>query len=658
MKKKISIKAVPRVEVIRKEAGGLSQELPRKSSPKTLFLVMLAAIFFVSFAVYFYTLYNGFVWDDMTQVLENKWIRDVSYLPNMFSENVWSFQSEHSNYYRPLMHVIYMFTYFVSGLKPWGFHLVNVLLHAGNSLLVFLAMSKLLGRSASSLPPPFVEKGMEGSLPVPFAAALLFAVHPIHTEAVSWVAGLPDLSFTFFYLLSFSLYISSAAEKQIHKWRYVLSILSFSFAVLCKEPALTLPAVLLIYDYAFKKDNVFSFHFRRYAPYFAVGAVYLILRFHVLSGFAPEKRHQYLSTYQYIINVLPLFSQYLEKLVFPFNLNAFYVFHPVSSLFDAKCIVALVIMAGFVFFVFMSWKKNRLVFFSLLLIIVPLLPALYIPALGENTFAERYLYLPSFGFVLFISILISRLTVVSKKAVTAYFFFAVIAVLYSTGTLTRNSAWKDNYSLFSDTVKKSPDSALIRSDLGKCLREQGRLDEAIQQYQIAIELDPELAEAHDNLGVAYYSKGWVERAIEQHLLALKLYPGYVNAYYNLGSIYANSGHMGEAIQYFTKALKSRPNNTLYRAMLAKAHYVLATNKSKLRQIDDALEHFKAAVELQPADAAYRNMLGVTYGQKGLYDMAIEQFETAIRLAPGEIMYRQNLNMAFGLRNAAIGSPQP
>jgi hypothetical protein len=173
----------------------------RKRIPALLIFI----IFLVCLAVYCNALFNDFVYDDNDQVLENHWIRDVKYIPDIFTKSVSGFWGETtlSNYYRPLMHLIFMFNYYVFGLRPWGFHLVNILFHAGVSVLVFVIIWRLLRASSSSSKRD--EKGFIRALQSPaFAGAMLFATHPIHTEAVAWVAGIPDLSYTFFFLFLFT----------------------------------------------------------------------------------------------------------------------------------------------------------------------------------------------------------------------------------------------------------------------------------------------------------------------------------------------------------------------------------------------------------------------------------------------------------------------
>jgi Flp pilus assembly protein TadD len=599
------------------------QETPAGTPLVFPIVIILAALF----AVYFNTLFNDFVYDDMTQVLENPWIKDVGFLPDIFSSGVWNFTGDiGSNYYRPLMHVIYMFSYYVFGLKPWGFHLVNVLFHAGVSVMVFLITARLMGEESDQYAvssKPSEEASMQrpsaySILPIflvspPFVAALLFAVHPIHTEAVAWVAGLPDLSFTFLYLLSFYLYMSSTAEKQVRMWHYLLSLLSFSLATLCKEPALTLPAVLVVYDYVTRRDKGrFSAHFRHYIPYVIITVGYLVLRFQALGGIATaQKRHAYLSAYQYAINVFPLFMQYIEKLLLPLNLNAFYVLHPILSLFEIRGIFSLAVTAAFILLAFVALKKDGRALLGLSIFAIPLLPVLYIPGLGENTFADRYLYLPSFGFVLLISSVIFRIRTVPKGTVIASFLLAVITALYFTGTVARNNTWKDNYILFSDTVKKSPDASIPHNMLGTALAKAGRVDEALKEYRTAVELDPYHASAHSNLGFAY----------------------------------VESRQLDKAITYLEAAVRIEPGNPLYRNNLAYAQSILGSAPMNAEQLDNAVEHYKALVISQPHNAMYHNMLGITYGQKGMHSEAVEQFKEAVRLAPEEPSYRRNLERA-------------
>jgi len=550
-------------------------------------------IILVSFAVYSNTLYNGFVFDDIPNVLENRWIKDIQYIQDIFSTHLAGFNKGYpTSYYRPVIHLIYMFNYHIFGLAPWGFHLINILLHAAVSVVVFLIASRIF--NANQKAPLF--------LSIPFLVALLFATHPIHTEAVSWVAGVMDISFTFFYLISFYLYIITDDERSF-KGAIPLSVSMFFLSALCKEPALTLPLLLVVYDCFFrKKETSVIVYIKRYVPYIFVSAVYLLMRIASIKGIAPSKNFQELSIYQYVINVFPFFIDYLEKLVLPLGLSAVHPFLPVSSILEPKCLLSflLTIVIGILAY---RIRKRKTVLFGLSLILIPLLPAFYIPGIaGEGAFAERYLYLPSVGFVLLLGYLYGcGLKKVGTQATLLAIVPIALIMIYSIGTVERNKVWRDSYSLWSDTAKKSPQSAVAHEYFGYALYSQGRLDEAIEQYKIALSLNPQRVDSHINLGVAYAMKGRTDQAIEQYKAGLTLRPGSAEGHVNLGLALIDKGHIEEAIRECVSAQNVNP-------YLAGAHNCLGIAYAAKRLIDRSIYHFREAVRLDPLDINYRSNL--------------------------------------------------
>lgn len=498
---------------------------------KKIFLLLITVILLSSFAVYFNSLFNGFVFDDDSEILGNVWIRDMRHIPEIFSTNFWGFDEGYiSNYYRPLISTILMSNYHIFGLNPPGFHLVNILFHLGVSVLVFIIVSILIRkfRPSASVSSPFI----------PFISAMLFATHPIHTESVAWVSEIPDPSFTLFYLLAFYFYICGEGSKG----KYLLSVVLFFLATLCKETALTLPLVLFAYDYSLNhaKGRI-SCYLKKYAPYLVAVGIYFALRFNALGGFAPLKRHTELTLYQNMINVFPLFAQYLEKLFLPVNLNAYYVFHPITSIFEMKEILSLAVTIIFAFFAVIALKKNKLAFFSLSLIAIPLLPVLYIAGVGDNTFAERYLYLPSVGFAILLALFFDWIRSHLQRGIAIYVAaLLALSVLsaYSIATVSRNKVWKDDFTLYADMIRKSPDAAMPHNNLGHILSDKGWIDYAIVQYQIAISLDPNFVAAHNNLANALYKKGLLDYAIREYQIVLSLDPNNRDALQNLSVVYA------------------------------------------------------------------------------------------------------------------------
>jgi tetratricopeptide (TPR) repeat protein len=511
-------------------------------------LFMIFVIIAVSLAVYLNALSNGFVYDDKAQVTENIWIKDVKNIPEIFTSSAWGFQQDPvvSNYYRPLMHLIFMGNYYIFGLNPLGFHLVNIIFHVAVSGLVFILLLRLLK--------PFT---VTSFLP-PFIASLLFATHPIHTEAVTWVSGVTELSYTFFLLLSFYFYIRDGEGLKIG---YLLSVALFFLSTLCKETALVLPVILIGYDYSLgKAGRPLIRQIRRYIPFFVIAGIYLILRFIALGGLAPQPPRFELSAYEYAINVFPLFAQYLWKLILPINLNAFYVLHPIKSIFELKGIISVIVTIAFASVAFLAFKKSKTAFIALLFTALPLIPVLYIPGVGEHVFTERYLYLPSFGFVILAALLIHRAKDYSPKAALSLaLVFILIAGLYSMQTVRRNYIWKDDFILFTDTVKKSPDSAIAHYNLGVEFFREGYVVKAIDHYQIALRLGFGNAKLHTALGRAYAVEGLSDKAINHYKIAIQLKPDFVDAHFNLGLAYLGKSYTDDARRELELVLRLYPS---------------------------------------------------------------------------------------------------
>jgi tetratricopeptide (TPR) repeat protein len=599
-KKKVSIHKVLENQERNENELTPSQEMPskgiRQKTTSIITLIQILILLFISFTVYFNALSGDFVYDDIDQVVNNPWIRDIRNIQTIFSKSVLSFRPglSTSNYYRPLMHIMYMVNYHVFGLKPWGFHLVNILFHSGASVLVFLIIRRLLIEYKAATYMVYLSPS--------FIAALLFATHPIHTEAVTSIAGLPDLASTLFYLLSFYLYMlfRDGAKKC-----YLGSILSFSVAILFKEPALTLLIILIIYDYVLKPlDETLFTRIKRYLPYAVASGVYLLLRYYALGSFAPNKFYAGLNTYQSIINIFPLFREYLTSLLWPFKLNYWPTFHPIRSIGEAKFIISIVVTVIFFIAAAAANRKNKVLFLSFLFLVIPLLPVFYIKGISGKPFAERYLYLPSFGFVLLLATFLSwtreRL---QQRAVTAITIsFMVVVGFYSVGTIRRNNVWMDNFHFWLDIVKKSPDLVEAHNNLGIAYAAQGQWDKAIAEYETALRLRPEYLVAHNNLGVAYAAQGQWDKAIAEYETALRLRPNTEDAHYNLGIAYASQGQWDKAIAEYETALRLRPDNE---------------------------------------DAHYN--LGIAYAAQGQWDKAITEYQTALRLRPDFYEARQRLN---------------
>jgi protein O-mannosyl-transferase len=501
-----------------------------------------------AFLLYLPSLANGFVYDDIPQVVENPWIRDPRSLPQVFTTGAWSQAATASNYYRPVMHALYMATYAVFGPRPTGFHLVNALLDAGVCALVFLTAHLVL-RSAA------IEKATSASA----FAALVFAAHPVHVEAVSWIGGIPDLCAALFCLGALYLHARPGRTRAA----VAASVALFLLATLSKEIALAFPAVLFAHDLAFRRPRPL----RSLGPYLAAAAVYFALRWNALGGMQPVRRHEELGPGGVLLNVFPLVGAYLAKLVAPVGLSAFHAFDPVESPADPRALagigVALLLAAAAAFWL----RRQPAAWFSLCALLFPLAPALYIPALGENPFAERYLYLPSAGFVWLLALGAAAVRPPWKRplALAAALSIAVLAA----GTIARQRVWKSDRALWQDTVAKSPGAPIAHYNLAVSLKNGGDLDGAIAEYTEALRIG-ESPIAWSSLGDAYVAKGLDAQALAAFGRAIQLDPAYAPAWNDLGALQFERGRTREAVESFTRAVAADPGMAEARENLARA----------------------------------------------------------------------------------------
>ncbi len=630
----------------RKAPGEVSAEGPESAprlagaggrgwlTPERLGALLVAA---VAFAVYANTLGNGFVDDDEAQVLRNPWIRDFGHLDDIFGKSVWSFLKGvgANNYYRPLMHVIYLLTHAIFGLRPWGFHLVSVLLHAANSLLVFRLATKRLGDSSRTAP-------STGS----FAAALLFATHPVHTEAVAWIAAVPELAFTLACLVALLLW---NPPDTFDTRRAVGTGIAFFCALLCKETAIVLPLLLLAHDIALRPGGRGPWARRRgYLALAVAFAIYLPMRVAALwSTLVPVPKLQPLSDYQLAINVLPLLRDYVLLLMAPIRLSFWHAFEPISSVGSAPGIQGLAVVVFLAAAFVLAWKRSRRSFVALTWVLVPLLPAFWIAALPMKPFAERYLYLPSVGFSLLAGIAIDSRALRHRRLVTLG--VASVLLLYGLVTVRRNRVWESPLTLFADTVAKAPDAEIPRYDLAIALSNTGRVDEAIGHYRILVERFPEHAKAQSGLGAALLLEGKTDEAIARLRRAIELEPTSLESYNDLAVALKKLGRREESLALYRRALEIDPD-------FADAHFNLASGLSGMGEHAGAIVHYREAVRLRPGDAYYRAVLGIELAEQGRTREAITEFEAAVRLAPEESAYRNDLERARQL--AASGAEKP
>ena len=584
-------------------------------------------------AVYCNTLLNGFVNDDEHQILLNPWIQSWSFIPKIFHSSVWEFMGTRTvtDYYRPMMHLANMLLYHLFGFQPAAYHLTMVLLHAANTVMVVLLTRRLIQWSA---PPSESSENAPGwLLSVPFVAGLLFAAHPVHTEAVDWIASLPELMFTLFFLLSLWFYIAPAGPLMAP------SLIFFGLALLCKETAVTLPAILIAFDLALRKKS----RIKEYGAYAVTAAVYLVIRHSILSAIMISNRNYWgLNVFELLLNALILFRDYLGLLILPVSLNFWHPFHPVKS-WSLEGITAIAVCLAYLGAAGIAWKKNRLCFFSLLVLLIPLAPAFYISALPFKVFAERYLYLPSAGYAILVAVFIHHLATWRRLRAAAAAIVIIIMALHSTATILRNKVWENAYTLYMDTVVKTPDAPVPPYDLATLLLNKGHVHEAVAHFRILAQVNPGDPAYASSLGAALIVQGDLDEGIHRLQAAMALDPKSLEAANNLAIALGKKGRIEEAAALYRKTLDIDPS-------YPDAHLNYGNLLANQGKMAEAMMHYEAAVKLSPENAYYRNILGIEYAKQGRVQEAFSEFQEAVRLAPAEPAYKRNLDRAQSMLN--------
>lgn len=611
----------------------------------------------LSFAVYANALGNGFVSDDDFQVLGNKLITDYRNIPRLLTSNVWAFaEAETTNYYRPLFTLSYMALYYAFGYNAFAWHVANLLVHiaallAGYGLLRALADEKLA-----------------------FVAGLLFALHPVHVEAVVWVAVLTDLACG---LALFAGVLAYHRARQATKpWPfYALAALCFALGLLMKETALVFPALLVAYDFFYRRESPLALlrGWARYLPFAAVLAAYVPLRLHALGRFAPSSgMHFQLTAGEMFLSVPVLFAQYVGKLLAPVNLNYYYVYEPVRE-FGWRPLLAMLLMAGLALLAFGLRSRQPLIAFSIAWFYLTLAPVLSIPNVGENVFTERYLYIPSLAFCAIAAWGWWQLhhrfdRPAARRALRIG--LVMLLLFYAAVTLRRNPDWKDDITLFRRTAEQSPGSATIQMNLGYIYYLHGKTDLAIEHYRRSLALDDRRPLTHNNLGNALTQLGRYDEAIAHLRRAIELKPAYFGAWLNLGLVHAARKDWDEAIRCYRRAIELQPKfNEAWTAMglsywnqgnaaeaiaayrravelqpdYPEARINLASALSETGQPAEAIEHLHAALRSQPNGphtSVIHFNLGVNYERQRQWRAALVEYERAVTANPAFEQARQ------------------
>lgn len=636
-----------------------------------LYCYLIIAV--VTFVVYYNSLSNEFVFDDESVIVNNQSIRTTDNLSKFFTAED-GFHKVIGRYYRPVVSASYALDFSIWGLNPYGFHLTNLIIHILSCFLLFKILTLLFLR--------YKHRNLFSLF-----ATLIFAVHPIHTEAVSWVSGRTDSMVTMFFLASFLFYVEYVKEfvhtKEEHSLQaiesknqlyLILSLVFYGLGLLTKEMIITMPVIILLFDFVYRKKNLdyFKKNIVGYALFFAVTIIYLILRYELLKDI-PE-RVKYLYFYGQDLTVvigtmIKTVPVYFRLLIAPFGLLYHYngVIQDARTMFDVGVVLSILFTAILIYLSIVFYKKDSIVSFCILFFLVTLIPVMnIIPTM--NLMAERFLYLTS----VCLSLLICHITLLGSAKRDSKIMnvgLIIIIIAFSYLTYTRNAVWKNNDTLYSSA--KDVNGTVLLVNYGNIYANASKYDEASALYRKALNIRDNNLLAHHNLGLIYLLRGNLDSAEIRFNKGIAIDSLAPDGYYQLATLYNLQNKKEEAIKNLERLQEIYPN---YRESASILENLKSGNTSELtgadipgnkeakdfqinilqrrsfkafseKRFQDAINDLNELIKIAPdneSKSGYMNNLAMCYAELKDNEMQEKYFIDAIELNP------ENINAMHGI----------
>jgi Flp pilus assembly protein TadD len=611
-------------------------------SAKKSFVIFTYVVLILSTLLVFWQVRNF----DFINYDDNLYVSENQHVLNGLTQDgiIWAFTTGHAANWHPVTWFSLMLDCQLFGPNPGWIHLVNLLLHLANTLLLFAVLKKMTG---SLWPSAFV--------------AAAFAIHPMHVESMAWIAERKDVLSTLFWLLTMLAYL--AYVRRLGAFRYALTLVLFALGLMAKPMLVTLPFVLLLLDYwplkrfsiadcqlpieKSPKSKIQNLKFAQSfwhlivekVPFLALAAVSSVITFFVQKGSGAVPDINTLSLQSRVANVFLSYTRYIGKMFWPQNLAVFYPFDIRVFLFW-RVMLCVLLLVGISFLVIRFGRKQKYLPVGWFWFVGTLIPVIGLVQVGLQSYADRYTYIPYIG--LFIMIAWGMPKLLSKWTQRKMALgLSMVIVLTTLGICAHQqvSYWSNGIALFTHAIEVTQNNDVAYNNLGVAYDSLGRYQDAIEAYKQAIGIEPDYADAHYNLGNAYQRFGRHQDAIEAYKHAVRIKPDYAKAHNNLGVAYSSLGRHQDAIESYKQAIRIKPD-------YAEAHFNLGNAYGKLSRCQDEVESYKQAIRIEPdyVDAHYN--LGNAYQRLGRYQDSIESYKQAIRTKPDDTEAHYNLGVTY------------
>ena len=560
----------------------------------------------ITFAVFGQTLTHQFIdYDDGEYVHDNPMVARGLTLKGL----VWAFTRTYASNWHPLTWLSHMLDCQLFGLNPAGHHLTNVLLHTATVIALFLVLRQMTGAFWRSA----------------FVAAV-FAIHPLRVESVAWIAERKDVLSGLFFMLAIGAYVHYA-RRPWSPARYGLVMVLFALGLMCKPMLVTLPVVLLLLDYwplQRTKPRKLSGLVLEKLPLLALSAASCVVT--LLAQSKAIQPAESLSLPLRLANALATCMVYPGQMVWPAGLAVFYPY-PHNGLPAWELALAGMLLSGLSAVALEQRRKQPWILMGWLWYLVMLLPVAGVIQVGDQAHADRYTYLPQIGIYVAVTWLVAEWG--AKRQVSRVVFGGLMAGVVA-GLMVcaakQTTYWKNTETLWTRAMTRTTGNYVAHVSLGNVLLQKGKADEAIIQYQKALQIRSNYADAHLNLGNAFHQEGRMDEAVTQYQQALEFKPDDTGAHNNLGNVLLEEGRVDEAAIQYQQALELKPDD-------AETHCNLGTALNKKGRVDEAIGQYLEALKINPRYAEVQYNLANALDRKGSMNEAITHYREALKIKP-------------------------
>jgi protein O-mannosyl-transferase len=590
-------------------------------------VLVLAAV-----AAYARSFHGPFVFDDLTSIPDNPNIRQLWPLTKAMSPppELGALGG------RPLPALSFAVNYALGGLDVRGYHAANLLLHLASILLVWRVVARSLGSPALA--------GRHGGEATAFAVALVWGVHPLLSEAVTYIVQRTELMMGFFYLLTLYASLVAWTSARRNAWQGA-AVAACALGMACKEPMVSAPLVVLLHDLAFRGRPVREVLQERRAFYAGLASTWLVLAA-IVAGGAQIKGALggagKMTSFEYLRLQTRALTHYLRLVVWPHPLRAVYdwdVPGPERWVPLGLCVVALLALSVWAVRAGCPWAGFLGAWFFLILA-----PTSSVLPLHTEPVAERRMYLPLVAVLALLVVAARGLLVRLRPDARARLragaaVTALVAVACATLTFLRVRDYRTVLGFWQDALAKAPASNTVRNNLGNAYALAGRLDDAMEQYRIAIRLKPDHPLAYFNIGFTLVHQSRFVEAVDVLQKAVEMRPRDADSHFILGRALFGAGRQAESIPHYEASLAVDPADAEVRRDYAVALQAVG-------RLPEAVREFKETIAARPGDQAAHSKLGNALMSLGRFEEALASYREAVRLLPTDARTRGNLGTAL------------